>query len=99
MYSELVLPCIVALVAHVLISYSFPYMYDNLFTSEMKRMFSDYRDEILSNRNNLGWSSLYIVIIVLVTTLLTPLVKDMLAENQRQPSILNLAKLLPSKTS
>ena len=99
MYSELVLSCIVALVAHVLISYSFPYAYDNLFTSEMKRIFNDYRNVILSNRNNLGWSSLYIVIIVLVTTLLTPLVKDMLAKNQRTPYVLNLANLLPAKTA
>jgi len=99
MYSELVLPCIVALVAHVLISYSFPYVYDNLFTSEMKKMFSDYRDVILSNHNNLMWSSLYIVIIILATTLSTPLVKDMLAENQRPPSILNLANLLPTKSA
>ena len=53
MYSELIIPCIVALVAHVLISYSFPYMYDNLFTSDMRKIFSDYRDVILSNRNNL----------------------------------------------
>jgi hypothetical protein len=94
MYSELVLPCIVALVAHVLVSYSFPYMYDNLFTSEMRKMFSDYRNVILSNRNNLGWSSLYIVIIMLVTILATPLLKNMLDKNQREPSVLNLANLL-----
>ena len=94
MYSELVLPCIVALVAHVLVSYSFPYMYDNLFTSEMRKMFSDYRNVILSNRNNLGWSSLYIVIIMLVTILATPLLKNMLDKNQIEPSVLNLANLL-----
>lgn len=94
MYSELVLPCIVALIAHVLVSYSFPYMYDNLFTSEMRKMFSDYRNVILSNRNNLGWSSLYIVIIIVVTTLGTPLLKNILDENKREPSVLNLANLL-----
>ena len=99
MLGELILPCIVAIVAHILISYSFPYIYDNLFTSEMRKIFSDYRDIILSQRNNLVWSSLYIIIIIIVTTLVTPLVKDMLAENQREPSILNLAKLLPAKTA
>ena len=91
MHSELILPCIVALVAHVLISYSFPYMYDNLFTSEIRKIFSDYRDVILSNRNNLGWSSLYILIIVLITVLVTPHFKDILSQNQRAPSIFNLA--------
>jgi hypothetical protein len=65
----------------------------------MRKMFSDYRDIILSNRNNLGWSSLYILIIVVVTLLATPLVKDMLAENQRAPSVLNLANLLPTKSA
>jgi hypothetical protein len=97
MYSELIIPCIVALVAHVLISYSFPYTYDNLFTTELKKIFSDYRDVILSNRNKLGWSSLYIIIIVLITTLVTPFVKNVLSENKRPPSILNLANLLSTK--
>lgn len=94
MLAELILPCIVAIVAHILISYSFPYIYDNLFTSEMRKMFSDYRNVILSNRNNLGWSSLYIVIIIVVTTLGTPLLKNILDENKREPSVLNLANLL-----